>query len=170
MVRFIRDFILKGRDNEIFIAIREKLPVCMSKLGEYDVDTEINENGRFYRKSFIKKNIAQKMIPGFIQEKLSSELIQTMSDLVEENIFYEKELKIQWNIIPRTDAVYSLFGSTRFMSIDHDRCKVIIMIHLEWNNIEKYIYPHLLPLIESKMPDIYLHEINTIYKQILSSP
>lgn len=173
MVRFVRDFILKGRDTEIFQTIRNGLPSFMEQKGGYEIQKEIKEGDRLYRKSSIQRDATASLIPKLIQEKIPKQLMDTVTNLIEEQIFYEKILKIQWSIIPHADPIYILSGSIRFISLDADICKVMILIHLEWNDIDKYI-PNMtmrdmiLPLLENKIPEICVAELKHTYSDILS--
>jgi len=171
MVRFIREFIVKGKDEDIFEAVRDRLPYSLRWKGGYQIDSEIREGDRLYRKANIHKDVT-KLIPAVLYEQIPATLVDIVSNVTEEKIFYPKQLKIQLSVSPRSDPIYTLSGSIRFIALNPETCKVVILLYLEWKGLEKHISSTtardmLLPLLENKFPDIFVRELQEFYQDIL---
>jgi hypothetical protein len=173
MVRFIRDFILKGSDREVFTVIQQSLPHYMKQTGEYTVQSEIHEGECLYRKAIVHTDV-DTMIPRLIREKIPPSIIDTVSSLIEEQIFDNRLMKIQWSITPVSKSIYTLSGNIRFISLDGGLCKIVILIYLEWNDVESIIpdttaQNFLLPLLEKQIPDMCLNQIRHAYTSIVKN-
>ena len=118
MVKIIRDFVLAGTDHDIFEILKAKLPDYLNQDGdEYTIMEEIEEKGRLYRKARLVRMSNLDVIPSLIKERLPDEFIETATRLIEENIFYEKEKKIQYNLRCDYEDVYNLSGNIRFIPL-----------------------------------------------------
>jgi hypothetical protein len=174
MVKIIRDFVLAGTDHDIFEILKAKLPDYLNQDGdEYTIMEEIEEKGRLYRKARLVRMSNLDVIPSLIKERLPEEFIETATRLIEENIFYEKEKKIQYNLRCDYEDVYNLSGNVRFIPLAEGTCKVMVTVYMELQNLEKYI-PNttardlLLPILESRIPDLYIEKQKSVYTMICS--
>jgi hypothetical protein len=174
MVKIIRDFVLAGTDHDIFEILKAKLPDYLNQDGdEYTIMEEIEEKGRLYRKARLVRMSNLDVIPSLIKERLPDEFIETATRLIEENIFYEKEKKIQYNLRCDYEDVYNLSGNIRFIPLAEGMCKVVVTVYMELQNLEKYI-PNttardlLVPILESRIPDLYIEKQKAVYTMICS--
>lgn len=170
MVKLVRDFTIKGKEEEIFLNVRDKLPLAFTE-EEFKVLDEIKEGNRVYRKSLLRKKDTLDMIPSIIKDNLPQDFIRTSTSLIEESIYYEKEKKIQFTIVCEYDNVYSISGSVRIVQLDPNNCKVYIILYFELNDISKYVPNEkaqslVIPLLESKIPDVFLENIQTTYQSV----
>lgn len=170
MVKIIKDFVLKCKDEIIFEKIRDSEIYDKS---EYTIQEEINEPDRLYRKILLKKPTLLDTIPTLLKEQLPIEFVQTVTNLITEEIFYNKEKKIQYSIQCNPDNVYTLSGNIRFIQLDNINCKVIVLLYLEFNNeISKYINNNIrsliIPILETKIPELFVNNLNDTYKSLLT--
>lgn len=174
MVKFIKDFVLKGDHAFVFDTIRSKVPEFLNREDEdgYHILEEIQEPNRMYRKAKIEKKSFLNRFPRFIRERLPRTLLETSTKLLEENIFYEEEKKIQWTISSQLDDIYVLHGTTKFIEIDQSSCKVMVLLYMELHHLEHY-FPNQVargivkPFIETKVPEYFLSSLKQVYKEIL---
>lgn len=170
MVKLVRDFLLSGEEPALFRGIRDKLPLCYPE-GEYKILEEIVEEDRLYRNALLRRQSSMDMIPSFIKESLPNDFVHTVTSLKEEMIFYNKEHKIHFSIECEYDDVYSIAGSIRFIQLEKGLCKVAIILHFELHDLKKYIENEkiramAIPLLESKIPDIFVENLQTIYSSV----
>jgi hypothetical protein len=175
MVKLIRDFVLPGTEDQIFGLLRQKLPEYLNS-GEdkYVLLEEIKEETRLYRKARLIRASNVDIIPNIIKERLPQKFIDTATCLIEETIFYEEEHKIQLNVRCEYDDVYNISGSVRFIPLDKTTCKVVMVIYMELNNMEKYIPTSaardmIVPVIESRIPELFIEKQKMIYTNLCSS-
>lgn len=176
MVKLIREFFLNGFVRDVFDKIMTRLPgVIRREDGDYKVIDEIVEKDRLYRKALIHKQNMLEMIPAFIKEHLPETLLHTATRLIDESIFYTNhdEYKIQWSITNECDRIYSISGTTRFIEMSDTLCKVVILVHLRIEGLERYISnattrDMVRPMLESKIPDLFIDNLRDIYTLIIS--
>lgn len=172
MVKIIRDFVLGGTEDDIFETLKTRLPDYLNQdEDEYTILQEIQENGRLYRKARLIRMSNVDVIPSMIKERLPQAFIDTATRLIEENIFYDKEKKIQYNLRCEYDDVYNLSGNIRFIPLDESTCKVIMTLYMELQNLEKYIPSAtardlLLPILESRIPDLCIEKQKAVYARV----
>jgi len=171
MVKVIRDFLLHGVDDvTAFEKIRDHLPDFFRKIGdEYTIESETREKGRYYRKALIHKNSTIEMIPAIIRDHLPTEFLHIVTNITEETIYYENEHKIQWSVYGKIENTFLFSGTTRFLPLQGDMCKVMMIIHMNFNC--KYITSSriqkmLIPIIESRIPDVFVKNQSIIYQQV----
>lgn len=170
MVKLVKDFTMKGKEEEIFLAVRDKLPQTLSPQ-EFNILEEIKEGNRLYRKALLRRESTLNMIPSVVKENLPDKFTRTCTCLVEETIFYEKERKLQFSITCEYDNVYSLSGSVRIVQLDDQHCKVFIILYFELHAIDKYITSDkvrsmVVPLLESKVPSVFIDNLRTTYQSV----
>jgi len=176
MVRLIREFFLNGHIGDVFDKIMTRIPDAIRREeGEYKVMDEIVEKDRIYRKALIHKQSVLDMIPSLIKERLPETLLRTATRLIDESIFYKNRdnYRIQWSVTNECDRVYSISGTTRFIEMSDTLCKVVILVHLHIEDLDRYISnatarDMVRPLLESKIPDLFIDNIRDIYTLIIS--
>lgn len=174
MVKFVKDFILQGDQRDIYETLRTKIPEYLNREEEdgYHIMEEIEEEEKYYRKAKIEKRSFLKKFPQFFLDKLPQSLLETSTKLMEETIFFHKELKIQWTISSQLDDIYVLHGTTRFINSDPQNCKVLVLMFMELKHLEHY-FPNqvarnlITPFLESKVPTYFLSNLKDVYKQIV---
>jgi len=170
MVKIVREFFLNGETRAVFENVLSYIPTQIERHGnnEYNILDEIIEPSRTYRKIVIHRESIGDTIPSLIRERLPDNLLHTASRLIEETIFYHKENKIQWSITNECDPIYTITGTSRFISMSEKLCKVVMLIQLRIEDLSTYIPNQttrdlLKPFLESKIPDLVVDNIREKY-------
>lgn len=175
MVKLVKDFLLPANQDFVFQTIRDKVPFYLNReeKGEgYHILEEIKESTRLYRKARIEKRSFLNKFPSFIRDQLPVALLETSTKLQEENIFWEEEKKLQWQICSLVDDIYVLSGTTKFLPVDDFQCKVMVLINLELRHLEHY-FPNQItrnlvtPFIQSKIPSYFIDNLKQVYREII---
>lgn len=173
MIKLVRDFYVNGDDGVVFDTIQTYLPHYLNSHpeDEYKVDEEIIEDHKIYRKSFLKMNSFLKELPKMVLKTLPKEFVESVRHITEEVIFDKKEKKINFVIV--SGDVYKITGSTRFVSIAKEKCKVITMIYFRLIEADKY-FPNktlsnmIIPLLKTKIPEMFIMNQNIYYNAVFN--
>lgn len=174
MVKIVRDFFLNGIDHDIFHLLKISIPKYLKeKTGDKcNILEEIVENKKLYRKSYIEQKSILQKIPNLIIDKIPSELTEQMTTLIEEAIFDQETLTIEWKIYHKD--MYCIEGRTMFVQVDEEKCKVIVFVYLTVSDMKqqipnKMIRLMVLPIIESKMPEMFVENLKIAYQEIIKT-
>jgi len=172
MIKLVRDFYVNGDDEQVFDKLQKHLPEYLDNHhpeDDYKVIDEIVDNHRLYRKSLLKRNSFLKELPNMVLKTLPKEFIESVRHITEETVFDRKDKKLNFFII--SDNIYQITGSTRFIPITKDKCKVITSIHFSLLDAEKY-FPNktvskmLIPILKAKIPEMFITNQNLFYNEI----
>jgi hypothetical protein len=173
MVKLIREFILPTNEERSFHLICENIPGFLNREEDgYHILEEIEDTDRLYRKTRIEKKSFVDDFPTFIKDKLPISLLQTSTKLMEESIYEFKNHQIKWKIYSEMDDIYVLSGTTKFIRLNENSCKVMILMYLDFHHLEHY-FPNpttrkmILPFLETKMPDFCIENVKRVYKEIV---
>jgi len=172
MIKLIRDFYVNGDDEQVFDTLQKYLPEYLDNHPEddYKVIDEIQDDHRLYRKSLLKRNSFLKELPNMVIKTLPREFVESVRHITEETVFDRKEKKLNFFIV--SDNIYQITGSTRFIPITKEKCKVITMIHFTLLDAEKY-FPNktvstmLIPLLKAKIPEMFITNQNLFYNEVV---
>lgn len=173
MIKLVRDFYVPGDDDIVFTMLQKHLPEYLDSHpeDEYKVVEEIIDNHLLYRKSLLKRQSFLKELPNMVQKTLPSEFLQSVSHLTEETIFDTKNKKISFSIMS-DDDIYHIKGTTVFIPITKEKCKVMTMLYFTLLDAEKH-FPNktlssvLMPFLKNKIPERFIMNQNLYYNEII---
>lgn len=172
MIKIVKDFYVPGDDDAIFDILQKYLPEYLDSHpeDEYKVIEEMAENHILYRKSVLKRISFLNELPNMVQKTLPREFLQSVSHLTEETIFDKKNKKLSFSIV--SGDIYHLKGTTMFIPITKDKCKVITMLYFTLLDAEKH-FPNktlssvLMPFLKNKIPERFITNQNLYYNDII---
>lgn len=171
MIKIIKDFYVNGNVNEVFLKLQLFLPKYLNQHpeDEYKVVEEKMDGHQFYRKSTLRKQSFIKELPQMIRKSLPKDFLQSVGDLIEETVFDGKDKKIQFSITSKN--IYHLTGTSRFISLNKEKCKVSTILYFNLLEAEKYfpnktISAMMLPILKTKVPEMFIMNQNMYYNDI----
>lgn len=172
MIKFVRDFYVPGDEDTVFETLQNYLPEYLGSHpeDEYSVVEEMADNHILYRKSLLKRNSFLKELPNMVQKTLPAEFMQSVSHLTEETVFDRKNKKLNFSII--SGNIYHIKGTTMFLPITKEKCKVMTILYFTLLDAEKH-FPNktlssvLLPFLKNKIPERFITNQNLYYNDIL---
>lgn len=172
MIKLVRDFYVPGDDTSVFETIQKYLPEHLDSHpeDEYRVVEEIADENTLYRKSLLKRNSFLRELPNMVQKTLPKEFLESVGHLTEESIFDKKKKQLSFSIV--SGEIYRIKGTTVFIPITKDRCKVITMLYFNMLCPEKHfpnktVYSVIMPFLKNKIPERFIANQNIYYNEVL---
>ena len=173
MIKLVKDFYVHGDDTKAFQTIQTYLPEYLDSHpeDEYKVIEEAHEEGIMYRKSLIKKNSFLKELPQMVQKTLPKEFMESLKHIQEETIFDKKHRKLSFSIV--SDDIYHIKGTSRFLPLSKERCKIMTMLHFTLLDVDKYfsnktVSSVVIPFLKTKIPERFINHQNLYYNDIIN--
>jgi hypothetical protein len=174
MIKLVRDFYVPGDDDIVFGILQKYLPEHLDSHpeDEYKVLEEIvdEHTHTMYRKSQLKRNSFLSELPNMVLKTLPKEFLESVGHLTEETIFDKKNKKLSFSIV--SGDIYRIKGTTVFIPITKDKCKVITILYFHLLEAEKHfpnktVYSVLMPFLKNKIPERFITNQNIYYNEIL---
>ena len=173
MIKLVRDFYVSGDDDVVFETLQKYLPEYLGSHpeDEYNVVEEMTDDSHIlYRKSILKRVSFLKELPNMVQKTLPPEFVESVSHLTEESVFDKKNKKINFFIV--SGDIYHLKGTTKFIPITKEKCKVVTVLYFTLLDAEKH-FPNktvssvLMPFLRNKIPERFITNQNLYYNEVL---